>query len=318
MIQSFSAAARAAARGPSPVSERTLALPTPQSCGTPQGLRLGRQPMQPKAQPVRRRSVTVRAGFLQEVAQNEAIVSATAGFLAGQLLKPFTSGDASNQWNWKLLFKSGGMPSSHSATVCGMTTGIYFQNGGADSTFALSIIFACIVMYDAQGVRRAVGKQAEVLNTLVVPILAKPEQETRAIETVGNGSAVSAESRVPVGVREASLHSEDKTSNDRVMLSGSPSEAAQVNGGILSTGLRGPISPPEGLQRLKRGPLFWNAAKSEPSVQAGDVVEQEIGELEGWRHIPLKESVGHTKRQVVAGAFTGWILGLLVHHVLFV
>lgn len=62
---------------------------------------------------------------------------------------------------------SGGMPSSHSATVCGLATAAGITYGGGSFEFAISVILAIIVMYDAMGVRRETGIQAKVLNEML-------------------------------------------------------------------------------------------------------------------------------------------------------
>ena len=59
------------------------------------------------------------------------------------------------------------MPSSHSATVCALATAAGIQYGGGSAEFAISAILAIIVMYDARGVRRETGLQAQVLNELI-------------------------------------------------------------------------------------------------------------------------------------------------------
>ena len=64
------------------------------------------------------------------------------------------------------FFESGGMPSSHSAFVCSIAMGIGFREGFASSFFALAFMIAMVVMYDAMGVRRAAGEQAEAINEL--------------------------------------------------------------------------------------------------------------------------------------------------------
>ena len=65
------------------------------------------------------------------------------------------------------LTEMGGMPSSHSAMVMGLTTAIGRFNGATSPIFALALIFSFVVMYDAAGVRRAAGRQAALLNRLV-------------------------------------------------------------------------------------------------------------------------------------------------------
>lgn len=62
---------------------------------------------------------------------------------------------------------AGGMPSSHSALVTSLATAIGFREGFGSAIFALSILFAFVVMYDSAGVRRAAGKQAKVLNQII-------------------------------------------------------------------------------------------------------------------------------------------------------
>lgn len=71
------------------------------------------------------------------------------------------------KFNFKRILGAGGMPSSHSAVVTSLATLIGRYEGVDTPIFALSVIFACVVMYDAAGVRRAAGKQAKLLNKLV-------------------------------------------------------------------------------------------------------------------------------------------------------
>ncbi len=72
---------------------------------------------------------------------------------------------------------SGGMPSSHSAMVMGLSTAIGLKMGWDSLEYAVSIIFSLIIMYDASGVRRAVGKQAMILNQMI-----KDKQQKKQIE----------------------------------------------------------------------------------------------------------------------------------------
>jgi len=61
----------------------------------------------------------------------------------------------------------GGMPSSHSALVTALTTAVGFSEGFASAAFAICCALSLIVMYDASGIRRAAGKQAEMINAIV-------------------------------------------------------------------------------------------------------------------------------------------------------
>ncbi|WP_170008049.1 divergent PAP2 family protein [Bacillus fonticola] len=74
---------------------------------------------------------------------------------------------ATRKWDWSLFTSTGGMPSSHSAAVTALTTGIGIEEGLDSPLFAVSCVFAIIVMFDATGVRFQAGEQARVLNDLV-------------------------------------------------------------------------------------------------------------------------------------------------------
>jgi len=65
---------------------------------------------------------------------------------------------------------SGGMPSSHSAVVCALATGVAMTQGLSSVAFAITAILAIVTMYDAAGVRQSVGQQSVVLNRLVQEI----------------------------------------------------------------------------------------------------------------------------------------------------
>ncbi len=62
---------------------------------------------------------------------------------------------------------AGGMPSSHSATVCTLSVCIGRMSGFSSVEFAIAFVFSLIIMYDAAGVRRAAGQQASVLNKML-------------------------------------------------------------------------------------------------------------------------------------------------------
>ena len=83
-----------------------------------------------------------------------------------QLFKVIWDLVETKKFNFKRILGAGGMPSSHSAVVMALAT-LVGKNVGFDSpVFALAVIFAFVVMYDAAGVRRAAGKQAKLLNKL--------------------------------------------------------------------------------------------------------------------------------------------------------
>ena len=98
----------------------------------------------------------------------------SAGFLA-QSWKFVWSLVRHRQLDFRLLVRTGGFPSSHTALVVGLTTTIGLTEGFASPLFDCAVVFSAIVMYDAAGVRRAAGRQAAVLNRIV----AEFQQELR-------------------------------------------------------------------------------------------------------------------------------------------
>ena len=91
------------------------------------------------------------------------------------------------KFNFKRILGAGGMPSSHSATVITLATMVGRSEGTHSPMFAIALIFAIIVMYDAAGVRRETGKQARVLNEIVnTPGLSSLQVREKLIEAVGH------------------------------------------------------------------------------------------------------------------------------------
>lgn len=95
---------------------------------------------------------------------NKPLFSALIAVIVAQLLKSLVNYILYGDLTWKGATSTGGMPSSHSATVAALTTSIGMLNGVNSYEFAISIVFSIIVIYDAVGVRQAAGKHAEVIN----------------------------------------------------------------------------------------------------------------------------------------------------------
>jgi acid phosphatase family membrane protein YuiD len=89
--------------------------------------------------------------------------------------------------NLRVLAVTGGMPSSHSAIVMGMTTAVGKYAGITSAPFAIALIFSFVVMYDAAGLRRAAGRQAAILNRLVEDLVnMRGVQEQKLRELLGH------------------------------------------------------------------------------------------------------------------------------------
>lgn len=105
--------------------------------------------------------------FVTELLHNQIFISAVLGWLVAQVLKTLIHFIITKQFVAERMVGSGGMPSSHAATVCGLATAAGIKYGGGSFEFAIAVMLAIIVMYDAMGVRRETGKQGQVLNEML-------------------------------------------------------------------------------------------------------------------------------------------------------
>ena len=98
---------------------------------------------------------------------NKLLWVALFATFAAQLLKVILVLITERRWAFDRMLETGGMPSSHSAAVTSLSTGIGLSYGWDSPLFAISMVFGGIVMYDATGIRRAAGIQAQLINELV-------------------------------------------------------------------------------------------------------------------------------------------------------
>jgi len=98
---------------------------------------------------------------------NVPLIAAIAASLGAQMVKVLLVLATERRWAPDRLLETGGMPSSHSASVAALATSVGILYGWAHPYFAIAAVFASIVMYDATGIRRAAGMQAELINDLV-------------------------------------------------------------------------------------------------------------------------------------------------------
>jgi len=104
---------------------------------------------------------------LSGILDNHILIVAIAACLSAQLLKGILELIRHRKLNLRVMVETGGMPSSHSALVTALACGIGQTLGWSSPAFAVTSVFAVIVMYDAAGVRQAAGKQAKILNQII-------------------------------------------------------------------------------------------------------------------------------------------------------
>ncbi len=124
--------------------------------------------------------------FYFKIGQNQVLITAIIAWAIAQLTKTIVTGIEEKRINFRRLVETGGMPSSHSTFVSALATGVGVIDGWDTTIFALAVVFALVVMYDAAGVRRAAGKQARVLNIIISDINRKDFNPERLKELLGH------------------------------------------------------------------------------------------------------------------------------------
>jgi len=117
-----------------------------------------------------------------QILSNKMIIGPAAAWLAAQVLKTLIDALRHRKISLRLLVATGGMPSAHSALVCGLATVAAKTEGFDSAVFGISAALALIVMYDAAGVRQAVDKQSEILTHLLTHIPKTYEDFDRFLE----------------------------------------------------------------------------------------------------------------------------------------
>ncbi|MCY7284236.1 MAG: divergent PAP2 family protein [Cyanobacteria bacterium CAN_BIN43] len=101
------------------------------------------------------------------ILNNHVLLVSLFACVLAQLIKVVVELVQHGKLDFRSLVGTGGMPSAHSALVTALATGIGQTSGWESGIFAIALIFAIIVMYDASGVRQAAGKQARILNQIM-------------------------------------------------------------------------------------------------------------------------------------------------------
>lgn len=122
-----------------------------------------------------------------ELINNRILIAAFLAWAAAQVAKTIFELIRQRKLLFNRLVSSGGMPSSHSALVTGLATATGRVAGIGSATFAITVVLASIVMYDAAGVRRAVSIQARILNQMIDEAFqGHPIAEKRLRELIGH------------------------------------------------------------------------------------------------------------------------------------
>ena len=103
--------------------------------------------------------------MIAEIMANKIIVSCFLAWAIAHALKGIIMGFKRKELKWEYVIAAGHMPSSHSGFVSSLVTAVYLDQG-ITSLFAVSLVFALIVMRDSFGSRFSIGEQAKVINKI--------------------------------------------------------------------------------------------------------------------------------------------------------
>ena len=124
---------------------------------------------------------------MSELLANRVIQASIIAWASAQILKFFIDLLWRRKINFRALTTMGGMPSSHSAAVSSLATGIGLVDGLNSTIFALALWFAAVTMYDAAGIRRAAMIQAKILNQIIQELFeGHPISDTKLRELLGH------------------------------------------------------------------------------------------------------------------------------------
>jgi uncharacterized protein len=117
--------------------------------------------------------------LLHDLLANRPLMSALVAWFVAQILKTLIFAYLEKQVNWRRMVETGGLPSAHSALVVGLAMGVGLNDGWRSTAFAICLVYALVVMYDAIGIRREAGKHADLLNELLMISVIKDSYKQR-------------------------------------------------------------------------------------------------------------------------------------------
>ncbi|XAR67232.1 hypothetical protein NMG60_11001910 [Bertholletia excelsa] len=220
--------------------------------------------------------VSVGIDEIAEIARNKVLIAAAVSAATGQVSKPFTSAFLHGKkinFDLKAACQAGGFPSTHSSAAVATAMSLGLERGFSDAVFGLAVVYAGLVLYDAQGVRREVGIHAKVLNRIQLENLALSNEVDELVDSQPSKSSSDSENYEALFLEE---YKQDfynaKQKNANLLLR---SEKRKEQNGML-------ISPGSG-----------------PDIE------------DNWSL--FKESVGHNEIEVIAGALLGLFVSLAVY-----
>lgn len=143
--------------------------------------------------------------MLTDLLNNHILIAGLLGWSLAQIIKVPLDFLHSHKLNWSLLFRAGGMPSSHSALVTGIAHATAMYIGFDTPIFALAVAVAMVVIYDATGIRRQAGKHAELINAMIDDLASGHRLKQETLREVLGHTPVEAIGGMILGMLSAQL-----------------------------------------------------------------------------------------------------------------
>lgn len=139
------------------------------------------------------------------VLNNQVLIAGLVAWALAQVIKVPVEYLSKRRWNWSLLLQAGGMPSSHSALVVGVTHAVGLYNGFDTALFAIAFMVTMVVVYDATGIRRQAGLHAALINAMISDLAAGHPLKGEYLKEVLGHTPVEAFGGVVLGLIVAQL-----------------------------------------------------------------------------------------------------------------
>lgn len=130
--------------------------------------------------------ISLKPAF-NDILHNKILMITLTAWAVAQTIKVLVGVVQERRFNFRWFIGTGGMPSSHAAGVTALATTLGMEYGFQTGYFAIAAVFALVTMFDAQGVRRSTGQQAELLNQIMEDIYWKGKIESKKLaELIGH------------------------------------------------------------------------------------------------------------------------------------
>lgn len=144
--------------------------------------------------------------YILEFSKNYIFWASASSWIIAQTIKVVLGIFREKRFNFRWFVGTGGMPSSHAAGVSALATSIGITYGFDSAIFAITLTFTLIVLFDAQGVRLATGRQAEILNKMLEDIYWKKKLDEKQLKELIGHTPIEVFAGVALGILISLLH----------------------------------------------------------------------------------------------------------------